>query len=268
VCCTLRSDLETALRQLIARRDRGEIPRFARIVLETTGLADPAPIVQLTLNNPLVSHFCAPGGVVTTVDALNAARQLDAHPEARKQVALADRLLVTKTDLDPDALARLAPRLRALNAVAPIEPVVAGTARADDVLPRATPDVAVRLGRWLRFEPPHAARPDPNRHADGIEALCLAPEAPLDWLRLQEWLRQLRATHGDRLLRAKAIVALRDEPLPVALHGVHHVFHPPVTLARWPDAVRGSRLVFILQDAPVDEIRASFDRFVLGDAAA
>jgi G3E family GTPase len=267
VCCTLRSDLESALRDLLARRDRGEIPRFARIVVETTGLADPAPIVQLTLNNPLVSHFCSPGGVVTTVDAINAARQLDAHREARKQVALADRLLVTKTDLDADALARLEPRLRALNAAAPIEPVIAGEARADEVLPRETPDAAARLGRWLRFEPPHAARPDPNRHADGIEALCLVADAPLDWLRLQEWLRQLRAAHGDRLLRAKAIVALADEPRPVVLHGVHHVFHPPVTLERWPDEARGSRLVFILQDAPVDEIRTSFERFVLGEGA-
>jgi G3E family GTPase len=206
--------------------------------------------------------------VVTTVDALNAARQLDAHPEARKQVALADRLLVTKTDLDPGALARLEPRLRALNRAAPIDAVVAGEARVADVLPRETPDTAERLARWLRFEPPNAMRPDPNRHGDGIEALCLAPEAPLDWLRLQAWLHQLRATHGDRLLRAKAIVALTDEPLPVALHGVHHVFHTPVTLPRWPDAVRGSRLVFILQDAPVDAIRASFERFVLGEGAA
>jgi G3E family GTPase len=265
VCCTLRSDLEGALRQLLARRDAGEIPPFRRIVIETTGLADPAPMMQMMLNNPLVSHFCALAGVVTTVDAVNAARQLDEHPEARKQVALADRLLVTKTDLDPDAFARLEPRLRRLNGVATIVPVVAGAARADDVLPRGIPDLGDRVSRWLRFEPPHDARPDPNRHGEHVQALCLEPAAPLDWLRLQAWLQELRRAFGDRLLRAKAVVALADEPLPVVLHGVHHVFHPPVTLPRWPDAARGSKLVFIFRDAPLDEIRESFERFVVAE---
>jgi len=267
VCCTLRSDLEGALRQLLARRDAGEIPPFRRIVIETTGLADPAPMMQMMLNNPLVSHFCALAGVLTTVDAVNAARQLDEHPEARKQVALADRLLVTKTDLDPAALARLEPRLRALNGVATIAPVVAGDARADEVLPRTIPDLGDRVRRWLRFEPPHDAHPDPNRHGEHVQALCLEPAAPLDWLRLQAWLQALRREFGDRLLRAKAVVALADEPLPVVLHGVHHVFHPPVTLPRWPDEARGSKLVFIFRDAPLDEIRESFERFVVAEGA-
>jgi G3E family GTPase len=263
VCCTLRSDLESALRQLLAQRDAGTIPPFRRIVVETTGLADPAPMMQMLLNNPLVSHFCALAGVVTTVDAVNAARQLDEHPEARKQVALADRLLLTKTDLDAGALARLEPRLRALNGVAPIAAVVAGRASADEVLPRAAPDLASRVRRWMRFEPPHDARPDPNAHGEHVRALCLTHDAPLDWLRLQAWLAELRRAYGDRLLRAKALVSLADEPLPVVLHGVHHVFHPPVTLPQWPDEARGSKLVFIFRDAPLDEIRASFERFVL-----
>lgn len=268
VCCTLRSDLEGALRQLLARRDAGEIPPFRRIVIETTGLADPAPMMQMMLNNPLVSHFCALAGVVTTVDAVNAARQLDEHPEARKQVALADRLLVTKTDLDEGALARLAPRLRALNGVATIAPVTAGRASADEVLPRTILDLDARVRRWLRFEPPHDAKPDPNRHGEHVQALCLEPAAPLDWLRLQAWLQELRRVFGDRLLRAKAVVALADEPLPVVLHGVHHVFHPPVTLPRWPDDARASKLVFIFRDAPLDEIRESFERFVVARADA
>jgi G3E family GTPase len=267
VCCTLRSDLESALRQLLARRDSGEIPAFKRIVIETTGLADPAPMMQMMLNNPLVSNFCTLAGVVTTVDAMNAARQLDEHPEARKQVALADRLLVTKTDLDADALARLEPRLRALNGIATITPVIAGRASADEVLPRGSPDMASRVSRWIRFEPAHAARPDPDAHGEDVRALCLTPEAPLDWQRLHDWLAELRRVHGDRLLRAKAVVELIDEPLPVVLHGVHHVFHPPVTLAQWPDAGRGSKLVFIFRDAPLDAIRESFERFVVAPPA-
>ena len=266
VCCTLRSDLESALRQLLARRAAGEIPPFRRIVIETTGLADPAPMMQMMLNNPLVSHFCMLAGVVTTVDAVNAARQLAEHPEARKQVALADRLLITKTDLDADALARLEPRLRALNGIATIAPIIAGRASADEVLPRGSPDLASRVRRWIRFEPPHAERPDPNAHGEHIQALCLTPEAPLDWQRLHDWLAELRRVHGDRLLRAKAVVAVAGEPLPVVLHGVHHVFHPPVTLAQWPDAGRGSKLVFIFRDAPIDEIRESFERFVVAPA--
>lgn len=267
VCCTLRSDLEGALRQLLARRDEGAIPPFRRIVVETTGLADPAPMMQMLLNNPLVSHFCTLAGVVTTVDAVNAARELDAHREARKQVALADRLLVTKTDLDPDALARLEPRLRALNGVAPIATVIAGQANADEVLPKTAPDLDARVRRWLRFEPPHEARPDPDAHGEHIRALCLTHDAPLDWMRLQSWLRDLRRAFGDRLLRAKAVVSLIDEPLPVVLHGVHHVFHPAVTLARWPEGARGSKLVFIFDGAPLEEIRASFEAHVLSGTA-
>jgi G3E family GTPase len=220
-------------------------------------------MMQMMLNNPLVSHFCALAGVVTTVDAVNASRQLDAHAEARRQVALADRLLVTKTDLDADAFARLAPRLRALNGIAPISAIVAGQASADDVLPREPADLESRVRRWLRFEPPHTDRPDPDAHGEHVRALCLTHGAPLDWLRLQEWLRQLRAAYGERLLRAKAVVELIDEPLPVVLHGVHHVFHPPVTLARWPDGQRGSKLVFIFDDAPLDEIRDAFERYVV-----
>lgn len=268
VCCTLRSDLEGALRSLLARRDRGEIPRFERIVVETTGLADPAPLVQMTLNNPLVSHFCTLGAVITTVDAINADRQLDEHEEARKQVALADRILVTKTDLDPTALERLMPRLRALNPIASVTAVVAGRASADEILPRGVPDTTERVRRWMSYAAPHSARPDPNRHGEHIEALCLSAEAPLDWLRLQAWMLDLREAFGPQLLRAKAVVALEGEPLPVVLHGVHHVFHPAVTLPRWPDEVRGSRLVFIFRDAPLEEIRESFERFVVAPPQA
>jgi len=258
VCCTLRSDLESALRSLLARRDRGEIPPFRRIVIETTGLADPAPIMQMSLNNPLVSNFCTLEGVAATVDALHAQRQLDEHAEARKQVALADRLLVTKSDLDARALGRLMPRLRALNPAAPVLAVREGRADADDVLPRRLESLERRAGRWFSFAPARAEHADPNRHGDGIRALSLTAERPVDWLVLQAWLAQLRAAFGEQLLRAKGVFDLADETAPVVVHGVHHVFHPPVRLERWPDGRRGSKLVLILRDAPVDEIRDSF----------
>ena len=263
VCCTLRSDLESALRALLARRDRGEIPPFKRIIVETTGLADPAPIMHLMLNNPLVSHFCALAGVVTTVDGVHAVDALIRHSEARKQVALADRLLITKTDLAADAVARLDAPLRALNRSAAIIAMCNGSLQhggtaASLVLPARDADEAVRTRRWLAFEA-HAATPaNPNLHGDGIEALCLSVSTPIDWLRLQDWLEQLRAVHGAQLLRAKGVLHLIDEAQPVVIHGVHHVFHPAVRLAAWPDHERISRLVLIFQHAPVAEIRASF----------
>jgi G3E family GTPase len=263
VCCTLRSDLESAVRALLAKRDRGEIPPFRRLVVETTGLADPAPIMQMALNNPLVSHFCALEGVATTVDALHAQRQLAEHPEARKQVALADRLLVTKTDLDPGALERLLPALRALNPSAAVIAVQEGRADPADVLPSRVEPLERRAGRWFSFAPAAAEHADPNRHGDGVQALCLQADAPLDWMVLQEWLAQLRGTFGEHLLRAKGIFEVAGEPLPVVVHGVHHVFHPPVQLARWPEGARVSKLVLILREAPVDEIRDSFETYVL-----
>jgi len=267
VCCTLRSDLESALRALLARRDRGEIPRFQRIVVETTGLADPAPIMQLMLNNPLVSHFCALAGVVTTVDAIHGAQTLEQHEEARKQVALADRLLITKTDLAQDGIEALATILRALNPSAAMLPVTGGVAEACAVLPARDADEAGRIRRWLAFESHQDIGPNPNRHGDGIEALCLSVRTPIDWLRLQDWLEQLRAVHGAQLLRAKGVLDLEGETQPVAVHGVHHVFHPAVRLAAWPEGKRESKLVLIFHRAPVEEIRASFALHVAAPVA-
>ena len=266
VCCTLRSDLESALRALLARRDRGEIPAFKRIVIETTGLADPAPIMQLMLNNPLVSHFCALAGVATTVDGLHGAGALVDHEEARKQAALADRLLVTKTDLAPDAVERLTAPLRALNPSAPILAVRDGVAAVDAVMPAREPDESARTRRWLAFDTHAGATADPNRHRDGIEALCLTVHAPIDWLRLQGWLEQLRVVYGAQLLRAKGVFNLEGEAQPVVVHGVHHVFHPAVRLAAWPDGERTSKLVLIFRAAPVAEIRASFAAHVAAPA--
>jgi len=134
------------------------------------------------------------------------------------------------------------------------------------VLPRRLEPLERRAGRWFAFTPADAPHPDPNRHGDAIQALSLTTDAPLDWLVLQEWLAQLRAGFGEQLLRAKGIFELVDEPLPVVVHGVHHVFHPPVRLQRWPEGRRGSKLVLILRDAPVDEIRESFRSYVAGDA--
>jgi G3E family GTPase len=238
VCCTFRGDLADTLRDLLARRDAGTVPDFARVLVETTGLADPAPIAQMLLNNPLVSHFARLDAIVTTVDAANAPRQLAEHPQAVKQVALADRLLLTKVDLA--APGPLTDRLRALNPAAPLIPVRDGQVAPDRLFGAALFDPARGTEDprgWLN-EPAyhdHDHNHAHHDHGDGVAAFCLAFDRPLDWSAASHWLAQLRQWRGADLLRVKGILCLTDEPVPVAVHGVHHIFHPPVRLAAWPN---------------------------------
>jgi G3E family GTPase len=256
VCCTVRSDLEESLRGLLAQRDRGQIPPFRRILVETTGLADPAPIVQLLIRNPLLMHFVRLDAVVTTVDAVNAARQLAEHDEAVKQIVLADRLLLTKTDLADDATLRS--RLKTLNRAAPIVAV-----RHGDVDPNALFDAGPSADprRWLddtAYAGHDHDAADGHRHGSEIEAFCFAFDAPLDWMAVSQWLGTLRQRRGQDLLRVKGILNLEGEEKPVVVHGIHHVFHPPVALDAWPDDDRRSRLVFITRGmtrAEIEEAR-------------
>jgi G3E family GTPase len=266
ICCTIRSDLEETLRTLLVRRDRGEVPPFRRILLETTGLADPAPIVQLLLNNPLVSHFLRLDTVLTTVDAANAAHQLDNQYEAVKQVALADRLLITKSDLVSNTAA-LYQRLRQLNSGARIETVThgeidpAGLFGACLVNPE---EKAVDVGRWLNeqaFSGSHEPAHEHHGHAHPshdteITSFMLAFDEPLDWMAVSHWLAYLRSQRGEDLLRVKGILNLCGEKTPVVIHGVHHVFHPPVALPGWPDADHRSRIVFITRGIARQEVLA------------
>ena len=255
---------------LLARRDSGEVPHFSRVLVETTGLADPAPIVQLLLANPLVSHFVLLDAVVVTVDAANAMQQLDEHAEAVKQVAIADRLLITKTDLvAAEALATLQARLRALNPAASLETVAHGDIAPDRLFGAAlfdpahkTPDVR----RWLNeaaYEQHHDHDHDHDHvghahshHDSRIQAFCLTFEAPLEWDLVSRWLGALRTQRGADLLRVKGILNVLEEKAPLVIHGVHHVFHPPVRLAAWPDSDRRSRLVFITRDIGRGELEA------------
>lgn len=282
LCCTVRSDLEKSLTELHWKRREGAVPPFARVLVETTGLADPAPILQLLLNNPFVAHAYRLDAVVATVDAVNAPRQLDAHAESVKQVALADRLVLTKADLAPDTAA-LEARLGALNPAAPRHRAVHGAIAADRLFGAALYDPATRTTdarRWLNAEAYGAASADHghdhgrsqdddghdrrahdvNRHDARIAAFCLVEDAPIDWDRFHRWLGELRAEKGESLLRVKGILNLQGEAKPVVIHGVHHVFHPPVQLERWPDQDRRSRIVFITRDLPGAAIKESWER--------
>jgi G3E family GTPase len=217
--------------------------------------------MQMLLNNPLLSHFLRLDAVVTTVDAVNAQRQLDEHSEAVKQVAVADRLLVTKADLCGAAgVSAMESQLVRLNPGATVIIAAYGDVPPDRLFgaalfdpARKTPDVQA----WLR----------PDRHEDhgeahgnddlGIRSFCLSFDDPLPWQAVSGWLTVLRQWRGEDLLRVKGILHLQEEELPVAIHGVHHVFHPPVQLSAWPEGDRRSRIVFItrgLEKAEVEQI--------------
>jgi G3E family GTPase len=260
VCCTLRSDLETTLRGLLVRRDKGEVPPFRRVLLETTGLTDPAPIMQMLLNNPLLSHFVRLDAVVTTVDAVNAQRQLDEHPEAVKQVAVADRLLLTKTDLsDAAGVSAIESQLSRLNRGATVIIAAYGEVPPDRLFgaalfdpARETPDVQA----WLRVD--RHEHHGGARDERGIRSFCLTFDDPLPWQAVSGWLTMLRQWRGEDLLRVKGILHLQEAELPVAIHGVHHVFHPPVQLSAWPEGDRRSRIVFITRGLERAEVERAW----------
>ena len=274
VCCTLRSDLEATLRDLLARRDRGEVPPFRRVLVETTGLADPAPIVQTLLNNPLVSRYVRLDSIVATVDAVNGGAQLDAHGEAVKQAAIADRIFITKTDIaDEAARLSLEERLTILNPGASREAIAHGVVEPDRLFGAALFDPGAKspdARQWLNEEAyhhHHHHHDGHSRHDSGISAFSVAAGSPLDWSTVAGWLGALRQWHGAHLLRVKGILDLDGENAPVAIHGIHHVFHPPVQLAAWPDGPRRSCIVFIVQGLDPDLIRGSWEERVVRSRA-
>jgi G3E family GTPase len=282
LCCTVRGDIVDTLLNLFVGRANRKIPDFVRVVIETTGLADPAPILHTLISDPLVAARYMLDGVVTTVDAVNGTGTLDRQPEAVKQAAVADRLLLTKADLaDPEAAVALKRRLAALNPSAPMLAVAQG--EVDPALlfnlgfydPQSK---SIDVQRWLRdeaFAIGHEHRHgdeelhaedhdklDVNRHDDRIRAFCITRERPISWSALSTWLDALATMRGDDLLRLKAIVALSDRPgEPVVVHGVQHLFHPPVLLPQWPSEDHRTRMVFITRDLPREAIESTLAAF-------
>jgi G3E family GTPase len=279
ICCTLRGDLVDALERLTRELDNGRAA-FRRVLLETTGLADPAPLLQTAMVHPYLVLRYRLDGVVTLVDAVNGLATLDAHPEAVKQVAMADRIVLSKTDLldSPGRRAakeRLMERLAELNPAAPVLDAAAGEATPQRLVncglydpARKVPDVK----RWLAEEAYAAAgvgdhhhdhHHDRNRHDDHVRAFVLTTDQAIPASVLELFLELLRSVHGPNLLRVKGVVQLAETPeTPVVVHGVQHIFHPPARLERWPDDDRRTRLVFITRDVDPQKIRALFEAFV------
>ena len=248
LCCSLRGDLADELRDLLSRRTRGEIPPFRRVVLETTGLADPAPIVNTLLAEPVVKHHYEPERVIATVDAVHGLRQ----PESVKQAAAADRLVVTKTDL-ADA-GELEARLRALNPAAEILEVSFGEVDPELVFGGNAPDLREPV-------------PEVRHEHDGVVAHSLLFDEPLDWTAFGIWLTMLLQARGNEILRVKGLLDVGGEG-PLLLNAVQHVVHPPEHLEAWPDEDRRSRIVFIGRNLAEQPLRASLAAFNrLGGAA-
>jgi G3E family GTPase len=248
LCCTVRGDLSRVLREMLPRARRDEI---TRIIIETTGLADPIPILTTLMTDPIAASAYRLDGIVTVVDAVNGETNLDTQQEAVRQVAVADRIIISKADLaDP---APLCDRLHALNPGAPITQVANGAVAPAFILHAGLfnpttkiPDVA----GWLNAAAFETANPhhhhDPNRHDTSISACCLTFEHPLDWRIWAAKLEKLIAARGENILRLKGILNLQHYDRPVAIHAVRHLMHPPAQLAAWPEGdPRNSRIVFI-----------------------
>ena len=285
LCCTIRGDLIDTIHDLLARRDAGTIKTFDRIVIETTGLADPAPVLHSVMSEPTLLARCRLEGVITVVDAVNGMATLDAHAEAVKQVAVADRIVLTKVDLlsgreGEDMLFAIIARLRKLNPGARLLTTHRNEATAERLFTmglfdpaKKTPDVR----GWLAAEAHakgerHHHHHDVSRHDDHIRSFSFSEERPIGATGLELFLELLKSYHGTNMLRMKGIVKVADDPTrPVVLHGVQHVFHPPVRLAGWPDGDERTRLVFIVKDIEKPMIEGLFRAFtdqISGGAAA
>jgi G3E family GTPase len=268
VCCQVAGDLVQALRELYFKRAAGEIPPFRRAIVETTGLADPAPLLRTIIELPLVAARYALAGVATTVDGVHGMDELDRHPEAVKQAAIADRIVVTKADLAPPSrLAQLEARLAELNPGAGRVRAAGGAVDANWLLETGLTRGAARrpdAASWLNagaYRPAGASLAP--LHDPRIRAFAWWGGTADSHEEVEDGLETLLALAGERILRLKGLIAIAGEAGPVALHAVQHTLYPAARLAAWPDADRRSRIVVIardLEDAFVAQILDSFVR--------
>ena len=272
LCCSIRGDLVATLEDALRARDNGRMSPFKRVIIETTGLADPAPVLHTVMGHPYLRLRFRLQAVVTLVDAVLGSTTLDAHVEAVKQAGMADRLVLTKTDLvDEAGRAALIVRLRRLNPASPIFDV--SEASAELLFQGVSYDPSTlgsEVGEWLAAEAyedqgggrhdPHAGHShdghhdvghrhahDVNRHDAAIRAFCMRYPRPVSPHAIALFTELLQSAHGAKVLRFKGLIAASDDPSrPIVVHGVQHIMHPPTRLAKWPDADRTTRMVFIL----------------------
>jgi G3E family GTPase len=272
VCCTIRGDLRDAIGRLLGRMRRGEIPPFGRLVIETTGLADPGPIVATLSADPALRHHVRLGNVVTVVDAVDGDSNLEAFPEALKQAAVADRIVLSKIDLvGREAVAPLRTRLAALNPTAVLHESSADSAAAETLLLHDVHDLASKneeIQRWLAAEATHAVGALAHDHGHGtsrhgeVRAFCLTAEEPVDWAAFGLWLSMLLNRHGADILRVKGLLDIAGQDRPVVVQGVQHTIHRPEHLPTWPDGLARTRLVVIAHGLDPELVERSFRAFL------
>jgi G3E family GTPase len=289
-CCALRGDMVAALRELYAQRADGRVPPFSRVVMETTGLADPAPIAFTLVANPMLRHKFERGVIVATLDAVHGLAQLARYPEARKQIAVADRIVLTKTELDvantraclEDAICSLNPAAVVRDATekaTPAELLDYAGASLDYAYGvhkserRFVTDPMTGLAKKLGgirpdLEQIFLADAPQAEHSANITSVAIRLDDAVQWSAFAVWLSLLIHAHGEKLLRFKALLDVAGWPGPVVLDAIHHMVHPPRHLAAWPDGPRHSRLVFIAQGLDLERIEPSLRSFLGGKYAA
>jgi G3E family GTPase len=262
LCCTVKGDLVNTLGDLSVRRLRGEVPPFARVVIETSGLADPTGVIHALMSVPVVNRYRL-DSVITTVDAVNAVTTLRTREESVRQAAIADRLVVTKTDLvENQASSEVIRLLHSINANALVTCVVAGDIDPHKLLgvPRALAESDVHnVLAWLGVHDHEAddSKHEHEHHLHGIASYCMTFDESFAWPTLARWLDSLVVNHGEALLRIKGIVDIQGVEEPVVIHAVQRLFHPPTKIRAWSGARRCSRLVFITNGIPRATVEAA-----------
>jgi G3E family GTPase len=266
VCCSMRDDLSEALRHLLSQRERGTIPHFERVVIETTGLADPAPILHTIVAEPVVRNHFRVDRVVATIDAVGGASNLDSYGEALRQVAAADHVIMTKLDLaTPGVTEELKARLRSINPAATVVEASFGNIDFAPLFGEESQRGGVGIGQLREASlmvNGELVAPAAVHAVNGrVASRCLVFDRPLNWQMFGIWLTMLLHRHGDRVLRLKGLLNVGEARGPLLVEGVQHVIHVPRHLREWPDADRRSRIVFIARDLDLDQVEASLEAF-------
>jgi G3E family GTPase len=262
VCCAIRGDLQNALRGLLSSRTRGEIPDFRRVVIETSGLADPAPIAYTLLSEAVLRHHFRLSGIITTIDAVNGLAQLAGFAEAVKQASMADRLVLTKVDLtDRPAVSALRARLRALNLSAQVLESTEIGAEPYRLLTDDIYDAAGKFREASQWTASEVYQHAMHEHTTDVQSFVVIFDRPLDWTAFGVWASMLLHRHGADMLRLKGLLNVAGLPAPVLINGVQHIVHPPSHLEAWPDADRRSRLIFIVRGLDRERIERSLAVF-------
>ena len=270
ICCSIRTDLKDAILSLFDRLRRGKVRPFGRIVIETTGLADPVPILATLSVDPMLKYHFRIGNIIAVVDVPNGAHNIETYPKSARQVAVADRIIISKSDLaNHEAIDRLRDVLTRINPAAEAVLLDEATDPAEALLLDTIHDLGARpaeVASWMAAETSHRYDHD---HAHGVNlhgsigAFVIEADRAVAWPRFALWLSMLIHRHGRQILRLKGLIDIEGAETPVVVHGVQHIIHRPFHLAAWPDGIRRTRIVVIGESLDCDLMQRSFDAFNL-----